>query len=644
MAKDPKDRVNVKTANASKESLSGSAARSVRAEVSSTNKETLSGSSKKTVAAQLANTTRESLHGDLFNVVYSKIAGASKEVLAKGPGVYSIEALRETLVSLPNDPTSVDRIVTTVYKEVAQKIDAPPIDEVRSWSFSASVFSLGTQRRNKNPIDDVISWISATSVSVIGAQKTKINWSRSEIDVAVNLSTVSYRNKREWVRSDVFIKKASSYVSIKRDGFDLDVPHGPSYVYAKATLASLSRTREYVPKSGVYSKLNATISAQARSAKDPHGPSYVYSHVILATARRDTPRLIVGTDAWQNNQLVAISKVRSQFEATYNAHSYHALVSTKKDFIDGFSPIISNEADQLVAIKRDTVRLESYAANSLSSLAASARSDVGLPASQAISPLYVQQAASKKHVTNIDDVWSKIRSPQGSQLATITRWTIDLGLLVDPSIGAHILSTRVKYTIERSVVPPEDLGDPDVGVFNYSQGQLVAIKRDYSVKEDASSLSQLVSYPVKRVMPELDIYFDLVAGIAIQKENSYPDKDIQKSNLIASSVNESVALKAEYPDKNKAYSSLISSGSYLQSISPSKSFPDKDSALSRASLDQLIEQAAHPSLYPPKNTNRSKLISDGVFEVVALTDESLVGIPDMSSKRRIRVSISIFYD
>lgn len=649
MATDPKDKsapTDIRTANVSRETLTGTPARAVHAEVASVSRETLAGSPARTVHAEVTSITRETL--------------------VKGPGVYSLEVSRETLVESPNEPTSVERLVTYAAQTAAGRRETLDPGSIHSWTRTAGVQALYTRHSD-------------------------IPWARSEIDLATTIALVTGKAMHEWPRSPIQYRTAVFTAATERITPDPDDLRSPIRAHTYRAMAAISRTRSYNPVSAVYAKVHYNLVAAYRTAPvpispldarahvslvaqsrtawidtasaesaslaqlvaklripvAPYSPPHVAGNVSLVATHRKTPQPFADTDAAQAvQQVVAARSPQTPISATDTA-AHVSLVTARKD---PDTPISATEVSQgitLAVTKRDVPQAQfsqlkvaqevtlvttyrktdpptGYHLASLKSLAATMRPDNAFPLSQAIVTQSLLHVANPKQVPAIEDVWSASPVAQTLTQTALARWTISPELVVDPTTGRHVQIIKVKYALGRNTPHPLDVYDPESGelargvftlISQYRKLALIVTRTVYGVTQ--SVLLRDNTFP-----PQSAISVDELTTHALLADSNLPSADEPASEVAVNELHAHAALvDPNLPSADTPMSDVAVDETFAQAALGDTEFPHADTPLSEAIVMGVHAEAAVGDVtFPHPDTPLSEAIVTGIHTDMALGD------------------------
>lgn len=618
---------------------------------------------------RIPNVSRESLTGTPARSVRAEVASVTRETLVKGPGVYGIGLSRETLVDSPNEPTSAERLVTYAVQATAGRRETLDPESIHSWTQTAGLQALYTRHSSlpwaRSPLD-------LATLIAITADKAFPEWPRSPIQyrTAVSISAAERAAiNPDDLRGEIRANAYRTLVALSRTrNYD---PVSAVYAKTEFSLASAGRS-SVAPISPLSARSHATLVTQSRlawidsaSAENadlvqlvaklhvpavPYSPPHAASHVGLVTVARQTPRPFAPSDAAQTLQQIAIGLMPETPHSATATASYvslaavskepqrplsqaqaalgAAVVAAKRDVPSSqTSPLLFGQGMTLAATRRQTESPAGYRAATFKALAASVRSDNAFPLSQAIVALSVQLPVASKTVPPIEDQWSASPVAQARTQAVLGRWTIRPDLVLDPTTGRHVQAVKVQYALGRDTRPPTGVYDPDSGKLARGLFGLTTQRRETSliVTSTVYGIAQSVALADTAFPPQSAVTVNQVTQPVAVADTALPSSDTPLSDLSVDEVHAHVALTdTEIPSGDTPLSDLAVDEAFGQAVLGDTEFPGSDVPLSDTAVESLASPVAlGDTNFPDGDTPRSEVEVGALAQTLVVRDQQM---------------------
>ena len=599
---------------------------------------------KEQVDQKIANVSRETLTGSPARTVHAEVSHVSREFLVKGPSVYNADVVRETLVDAPDEPTSLERVARQATQAVASERDTQHPDDYRSPIDAAHLSQLEAQAVEpswpRSPINVAVQTAITSMLRQVPSEQ------RSPIDLGSHTWLTSVSRVREYNPvSEVAAKTDTSLVAIKRDD---TAPISTEDVAAHTSLVTVKRddpapiaTEDVAAHTSLVTVRRDTpqplftdagqvaqeIAVKRDDAEFPISTSSAAQSVSLAAVERDTPPeqvsdLILG----QNVTLVTAHRHTEPLQAAQTSQVQTLAVSVRLDNEFPVSQAIFNFSAEQVAAFKDTPAIEDVKSFT--------------PVAQEF-----QQVTLWRWTIDPDLV---IDPTIGHHLYTaqvqyaLGRDTVPPDEVYDPDTGRHagglftlttqkrparILINAMVYDLAQAVVVRDDSFPP------YS------VARVQQVAEAAALGDDTLPDPT---IPQSEAAVHQVAEATALGDDTLPDPTIPQSEVKTHQLAEAVVLAGEemvdptIPQSDVAVRQLAQAPALGDDSLPDPTIPQSD-----VLVQTLCEQpaVADPGLYEFENLTASQLHL--ILQQVVLVDPTLHRMPTRPAGQRPVVTISI---
>lgn len=387
----------------------------------------------------------------------SALASVSREIIIRGPTTHIAGGSVDVVVSLPNEPASVERVI-------------------------AGASTTAVTARSTQPVATIWS-----PIQVAQARSMQILRSQLALTWPFSVTTARFFSSAALVRREVvpgdqlfsYVRVAGAAAYVIQQVSAVGIPRSPTRIAASASLALIHRYTTPVASSGidvagVWSTSVVTRNPPALFSRLWVGGATTWS-ISSRTVENPKSNIRVST----SSQHAVVPRVVSAPISSTQVRGLAAMALVLREPATAAS-IISVAGLATYAIARRPVSplgrgwvyqsgQSVVLARTVQDLLRSWRMVLGLQ----------QVVLQPRPVIAPENIRSALKIKQAQSTVLVARWTLHPDLISDPSTGRHVSSASLHFLLSRPVRPISEVMHPDAGQHVRAQIQHVIVRASY---------------------------------------------------------------------------------------------------------------------------------------------------------------------